>query len=50
MHKIMDSEFRGRGNEVDSHPKIMSREGNPEFATVMKVLDAVGLKLNAVPG
>jgi len=35
---------------MKSLAKTLSREGNPEFATVMKVLDAVGLKLKAVPG
>ena len=35
---------------MKSHAKTLSREGNPEFATVLKVLEAVGLKLKAVPG
>ncbi len=30
--------------------KTLSREGNPEFATVLKVFNSVGLKLKAVPG
>lgn len=29
--------------------RALSSEGNPEFATVIKVLDALGLKLKAVP-
>ena len=30
--------------------KALSREGNPEFATVLKVIRALGLKLRADPG
>ena len=30
--------------------KTLSREGNPEFAAVLKVFNSVGLKLKAVPG
>ena len=30
--------------------KALSTEGNPEFATVMKVINALGLKLHAGPG
>jgi probable addiction module antidote protein len=29
--------------------KALSREGNPEFATVLKVINALGLKLHAAP-
>lgn len=29
--------------------RALSSEGNPEFGTVLKVLDALGLKLVAVP-
>ena len=29
--------------------KALSQEGNPEFATVMKVVRALGLKLRAEP-
>ena len=29
--------------------RALSAEGNPEFGTVLKVLDALGLKLIAVP-
>jgi probable addiction module antidote protein len=29
--------------------KALSAEGNPEFATVMKVVKALGLKLSATP-
>ena len=35
---------------MKSLAKTLSREENPEFATVLKVLEAVGLKLKAVPG
>ena len=30
--------------------KALSREGNPEFSTVMKVISALGLKLHAGTG
>jgi len=30
--------------------KALSREGNPEFSTVMKVINALGLKLHAGTG
>ncbi|HMO51526.1 MAG TPA: putative addiction module antidote protein [Kiritimatiellia bacterium] len=30
--------------------KALSKEGNPELSTVLKVFDSVGLKLKAVPG
>ncbi|MFP4432681.1 MAG: addiction module antidote protein, partial [Spirochaetaceae bacterium] len=30
--------------------KALSPEGNPEFATVLKVVHALGLRLRAVPG
>lgn len=29
--------------------KALSSEGNPEFATIMKVVSALGLKLHATP-
>jgi probable addiction module antidote protein len=29
--------------------KALSPEGNPEFSTVLKVVQALGLKLHAVP-
>jgi probable addiction module antidote protein len=29
--------------------KALSPEGNPEFATIMKVVNALGLKLHATP-
>lgn len=29
--------------------KALSADGNPEFATIMKVIKALGLKLHAVP-
>lgn len=30
--------------------KALSAEGNPEFATILKVIDALGLQLRAVSG
>ena len=30
--------------------KALSAEGNPEFATILKVIDALGLQLRAVAG
>ena len=44
MTKVAKKTGLGR----ESLYKTLSLEGNPEFATVMKVLDAVGLKLKAV--
>ena len=38
----------GRGRE--SLYKSLSRNGNPEFATVLQVIEALGLRLRAVPG
>jgi probable addiction module antidote protein len=46
MTKI--SKKTGLGRE--SLYKTLSKEGNPELATVIKVLDAVGLKLTSIPG
>ena len=45
MTKI--SKRTGLGRE--SLYKTLSKEGNPEFATVLKVFHSVGLKLKAVP-
>jgi probable addiction module antidote protein len=30
--------------------KALSQEGNPEFSTILKVIHALGLKLQAAPG
>jgi len=46
MTKIAKKTGLGR----ESLYKTLSREGNPELATVLRVFDAVGLKLKAVPG
>ena len=46
MTKIAERTGLGR----ESLYKTLSREGNPEFATVLKVFNSVGLKLKAVPG
>ena len=40
---------RDSGIRRESLYKALSREGNPEFATVMKVVKALGLKLQAEP-
>ena len=40
---------RDSGIGRESLYKALSREGNPEFATVMKVVKALGLKLQAEP-
>ncbi len=37
------------GLSRESLYKALSREGNPEFATVMKVIRALGLKLRLEP-
>ena len=39
----VDAEWQGRGRE--SLYKALSPERNPEFATVLKVMRALGLKL-----
>lgn len=46
MTKIAKKTGLGR----ESLYKTLSKEGNPELATVIKVLEAVGLKLIAIPG
>ena len=46
MTKIARKTGLGR----ESLYKTLSRKGNPELETVLKVCDAVGLKLKAVPG
>lgn len=46
MTKIAKKTGLGR----ESLYKTLSRGGNPELVTVLKVFDATGLKLKAVPG
>ncbi len=46
MTKIAKRTGLGR----ESLYKTLSREGNPAFATVLKVFNSVGLKLKAIPG
>jgi len=46
MTKIAKKTGLGR----ESLYKTLSREGNPELATVLKLFDAIGLKRKAVPG
>ncbi len=40
---------RDAGLGLESVYKALSDEGNPEFATVMKVISAIGLQLHASP-
>ncbi len=40
---------RQTGLRRESLYKALSPEGNPEFATVLKVVQALGIKLNAEP-
>jgi len=40
---------RETGLRRESLYKALSPEGNPEFATVLKVVQALGIKLNAEP-
>ena len=40
---------RDTGLGRESLYKALSPEGNPEFATVLKVVQAVGIKLHAGP-
>ncbi len=40
---------RDTGLRRESLYKALSPEGNPEFATVLKVVQALGIKLNAEP-
>ena len=37
------------GHSRESHYKALGSEGNPEFATILKVLQALGLKLSIQP-
>ena len=46
MTKIARKTGLGR----ESLYKTLSNKGNPELATILKVLSAVGLKLQAIPG
>lgn len=41
---------RETGLGRESLYKALSAEGNPEFATVLKVVRALGLRLHATPG
>ncbi len=40
---------RETGLRRESLYKALSPEGNPEFATILKVVQALGIKLNAEP-
>lgn len=47
--KGMSHVARRAGLGRESLYKALSAEGNPEFATVMKVIHALGLRLHAAP-
>ncbi len=47
--KGMSQVARATGLGRESLYKALSASGNPEFATVMKVVAALGLKLHAAP-
>ena len=47
--KGMAQVARDTGLGRESLYKSLSAEGNPEFGTVLKVVEALGLKLQAVP-
>ena len=47
--KGMSQVARDAGLSRESLYKALSSEGNPEFATVLKVVQALGIKLNAEP-
>lgn len=47
--KGMSQIARDAGLGRESLYKALSAEGNPEFATVMKVIEALGLQLHASP-
>lgn len=47
--KGMSHIARATGLGRESLYKALSTEGNPEFATIMKVVAALGLKLHASP-
>jgi probable addiction module antidote protein len=40
---------RGAGLERESLDKVLSPAGNPEFATILKVMAALRLQLHAAP-
>ena len=48
--KGMSQIARETGLGRESLYKALSVEGNPEFATVLKVIEALGLQLHAVAG
>lgn len=48
--KGMSQLSRDTGLGRESLYKALSGEGNPSFATILKVTAALGIKLNAVPG
>ena len=48
--KGMSQIARETGLGRESLYKALSAEGNPEFATVLKVIEALGLQLRAVAG
>jgi probable addiction module antidote protein len=47
--KGMSQIARDAGLERENLYKALSAEGNPEFATIMKVIAALGLQLHASP-
>jgi probable addiction module antidote protein len=47
--KGMTQIARDTGLGRESLYKALSPEGNPEFATILKVVNALGIKLHAVP-
>ncbi len=47
--KGMTEVARKAGLGRESLYKALSPQGNPEFATVLRVIDALGMKLHAVP-
>ncbi|MFP4192201.1 MAG: addiction module antidote protein [Candidatus Hydrogenedentota bacterium] len=48
--KGMSEIARKAGLGRESLYKALSPEGNPEFATILKVVNALGLQLHAAPG
>ena len=47
--KGMSQIARDTGLGRESLYKALSAEGNPEFSTILKVIEALGLKLHATP-
>ena len=47
--KGMSQLARDTGLGRESLYKALSADGNPEFATILKVVEALGLKLQALP-